>query len=42
MAVETFRKKFSRKHARRRTRVKKAHHGKRPIQQAIRKSGQCH
>lgn len=42
MVVQTYRKKFSRKQAVRRKRFKKAHHGKRPIQRSIRKSGQCH
>lgn len=31
MAKETFRKQFSRKKARKKTRFKKAHHGKRPV-----------
>lgn len=38
MAEETYRRKFSRKHAVRRKRFKKAHHGKRPVQRSIRKA----
>lgn len=35
---DTFRKKFSRKHAIRRKRFKKDHHGKRPTMRSVRKA----
>lgn len=35
---DTFRKKFSRRHAVKRKRFKKAHHGKRPVMRGVRKA----
>lgn len=39
MVEDTYRKKFSRKYAIRKKRFKKAHHGRRPVQRAVRKAG---